>query len=361
MFLTYDENDGFFDHVVPPTPPQSRSEGISTVPTTNEIFTGSPQYPTSSYPAGPYGLGVRVPMIVISPWSKGGYVNSEVFDHTSLIRFIEKRFGAKNPELIEPNITQWRRAVTGDLSSTFNFANPNDSVVPLPSTKAYIPPDNNRHPDYVPTPPADQALPVQEPGIRPARALPYELYVTGQASLSENSLRLFFANAGKAGAVFQVRSGNTGNPPGGPWTYTVSPGTDISDLWQYQPNQKYDLSVYGPNGFFRTYRGHTSGSGMANLDVAATYNARDLSITLDIQNLGLHEVTVSVKDGYTGEKSSHVLGVSKSFQKTWSLVEFFGWYDLLVTADGYLYFERHLAGHIENGEDSTTDPAIAAS
>src|SRR5579863_10308859 len=116
FILTYDENDGFFDHIVPPTPPQSRAEGISTVATTNEIFPGD-----SSYATGPYGLGVRVPMIVISPWSKGGYVNSQVFDHTSLIRFVEQRFGP-----LEPNITPWRRAVTGDLTSAFNFRNPND-------------------------------------------------------------------------------------------------------------------------------------------------------------------------------------------------------------------------------------------
>src|SRR5580692_11102765 len=89
----FDENDGFFDHMVPPTPPQSRTEGISTVETTNELFTGAPSYPVSEFPAGPYGLSVRVPMILISPWSKGGWVNSEVFDHTSLIQFVEKRFG----------------------------------------------------------------------------------------------------------------------------------------------------------------------------------------------------------------------------------------------------------------------------
>src|SRR5215472_11652606 len=85
----FDENDGFFDHLVPPTPPRSRAEGISTVGTANELFEGveGSDYPPERFVAGPYGLGVRVPMIVISPWSKGGWVNSQVFDHTSLIRF----------------------------------------------------------------------------------------------------------------------------------------------------------------------------------------------------------------------------------------------------------------------------------
>ncbi len=116
FFLCYDENDGFFDHVVPPTVPASKAQGLSTVDTVNEYFEGN-----SEYPAGSIGFGVRVPMLVISPWSKGGYVSSEFFDHTSLIRFIEQRFGPHNPKLVEPNITPWRRAVSGDLDFGIQF------------------------------------------------------------------------------------------------------------------------------------------------------------------------------------------------------------------------------------------------
>src|SRR5579862_667932 len=119
VFLMFDENDGLFDHVVPPTPPQSKAEGRSTIDLSNEIFAGN-----ADFAAGPYGLGVRVPMVVISPWSKGGWVSSELFDHTSLIKFVEQRFGGGG-HLREKNITPWRRAVTGDLTSTFNFKTPN--------------------------------------------------------------------------------------------------------------------------------------------------------------------------------------------------------------------------------------------
>jgi phospholipase C len=161
FFLAYDENDGFFDHMVPPTPPESRAQGTSTVSTANEIYPGS-----TENPSGPYGLGIRVPMIVISPWSKGGWVNSEVFDHESLIQFIERRFCPDYSGLREQNITEWRRAVCGDLTSAFDFAAPNGTTVSLPSTIGYAPPDNKRHPDYKPKPPVDQALPVQEAGIR---------------------------------------------------------------------------------------------------------------------------------------------------------------------------------------------------
>ena len=119
LFINYDENGGFFDHMVPPSPARDSKEGQSTVSTVNEYFAGD-----GVHVAGPYGLGVRVPMLVVSPWSKGGYVNSQVFDHTSVIRFLEARFGQDHPELIEQNITPWRRAVVGDLTSAFNFARP---------------------------------------------------------------------------------------------------------------------------------------------------------------------------------------------------------------------------------------------
>jgi phospholipase C len=135
LFLTYDENDGFFDHMVPPTPP-FEGRGQSTVDAGIEIFAGRP-----GNPRGPYGLGVRVPMIVISPWSKGGWVCSELFDHTSLIRFIERRFAPGRPDLIESNITGWRRAICGDLTNAFDFEEHDSRMVTLPDTAAYEPSD----------------------------------------------------------------------------------------------------------------------------------------------------------------------------------------------------------------------------
>jgi len=128
FIINYDEADGSFDHIVPPTPPQTPAYGASTVSIENEIV-------TDSTPTGPIGLNSRAPFLAISPWSKGGYVNSQVFDHTSVIQFIEKRFG-----VFEKNITPWRRAVAGDLTSVFNFLNPNEEPFTLPSTAGYLPP-----------------------------------------------------------------------------------------------------------------------------------------------------------------------------------------------------------------------------
>jgi phospholipase C len=353
LLLTWDENDGFFDHKVPPTPPQARAQGISTVPTTNEIFPGN-----SSYQAGPYGLGVRVPMLVISPWSKGGYVSSEVFDHTSIIRFMEARFAEDNPALIESNITPWRRAVAGDLTSAFDFRNPNSKVVALPATASYQPPNQNRYPDYVPPVPVDQSMPAQEPGTRPARPVPYELSVCGQANFADGTFSIEFANAGKT-AVFQVRSGNGGL---GPWTYTVANGARITDTWQLTANnlENYDLSVYGPNGFLRAFRGGITGSNTANLLVQTAYDRDGNSITLILSNQGERSVTVALTDAYSGKTVSGKIDSGERVHRTLALGDTFGWYDFTVQVEEDPGFRYQIAGHVETGDESRTDPAIAA-
>jgi phospholipase C len=352
FFLNYDENDGFFDHVIPPTPP-FQGLGKSTVDTTNEIYNQTSAY-YSDYVKGPIGLGVRVPMVVISPWSKGGYVNSQVFDHTSLIRFIETRFGSTYPGITETNITTWRRAVAGDLTSAFNFARPNHGSVSLPSTDTYKPTDNLRHPSYVPTPPTDQSVPAQEPGQRPARALPYELNATGKVNLSNGSFGIRFENTGDAAVVFHVRSGSGS---AGPWSYTVGAGASVSDAWSGQPT--YDLSVYGPNGFFREFKGSLAGSGNAHLDVRSSYNPESLGISLQSHNRSGKTVQVSILDVYSNQTVARSVEGGDSVSHSWSLRLTAGWYDLVITSSD-ASFQQHLAGHVENGRDSMSDPAIGA-
>ena len=116
-------------------------------------FGNSAQSGNPAQPGGPYGVIPRVPMIVISPWSRGGWVNSELFDHTSLIRFIEKRALARQAtELRESNITPWRRGVAGGPHSAFNFTAPDDAGLccqALPPTGRL---NRANHPDYSPSP-----------------------------------------------------------------------------------------------------------------------------------------------------------------------------------------------------------------
>ncbi len=355
FFLMYDENDGLFDHVVPPTPPTSRAQGLSTVPLTNEIFAGN-----SQFASGPYGLGMRVPMIVISPWSKGGWVSSEVFDHTSLIQFVERRFGHQYPGLTESNITPWRRAITGDLSATFDFRSPNAAGVSLPPTAGYEPPDRDTHPDYVPALPAVQGLPKQEPGVRPARPVPYDLNAGADVSCSTGTVRLRFVNAGRAAAVFQVRSGVGSD---GPWTYTVGPGASVADTWDPRASGQdaYDLLVYGPNGFLRGFKGTLQAGNAANLDVTSSYDcAGDSGITLVIRNRGAATAMVRTTDAYSTKVTTHVLRPGEVVERHHALDRSHGWYDFTVEVESDPTFRQQLAGHVETGRDTFSDPALGA-
>ncbi len=113
FILTYDENGGFFDHVPPPIPPPG---------TKDELVDGQP-----------IGLGFRVPTMMVSPWSRGGRVNSDVVDHTSTLRFLETRFGVE-----VPNLSAWRRSTCGDLTSTLDLSRADTSVPSLPATAAGV-------------------------------------------------------------------------------------------------------------------------------------------------------------------------------------------------------------------------------
>lgn len=129
LFVTFDENGGFFDHVPPVTaPPGTPGEFITAPPVPDPTVLGTPPI------SGPIGLGFRVPMLVISPFSRGSFVSSDLFDHTSILRFLETRFGAE-----VPNLSAWRRATVGDLTTAFNFATPDNSIPNLPSTLPAIP------------------------------------------------------------------------------------------------------------------------------------------------------------------------------------------------------------------------------
>jgi len=162
LFVTYDENDGFFDHVAPPFAPPG---------TPGEYLSVSPLPPDAQGVSGPLGLGFRVPMLVVSPFSRGGYVSSDVFDHTSQIKFLETRFGIR-----ANNISAWRRSTVGDLSTTLHMKSASVHVPPLPSTSHYraealgaqgcTPGDiNETSTDQGAYPlPATQTMPTQEPG-----------------------------------------------------------------------------------------------------------------------------------------------------------------------------------------------------
>ncbi|WP_255948340.1 phosphocholine-specific phospholipase C [Streptomyces odontomachi] len=341
LLITYDENDGFFDHVVPPHPPSSSAQGASGVDVTGELYgTEAPL---------PYGLGPRVPMLVVSPWSTGGRVCSQVFDHTSVIRFIEQRFG-----VAEPNISPWRRAVCGDLTSAFDFAGSDTAVPALPDTSGYRPADHDRHDDYVPTPPADPALPRQESGTRPALPLPYDLAADATVS-GPGALRVDFASRGAAGAAFHVTSAAE---PDAPRTYTVAAGGQLSGTFAADPRDgTYDVSVHGPNGFWRQFTGVATEAGP---EVHVRHRAQGTQVELVLTNDAGRAVELTVDQGHGGVRAAR-LRVAAGRRTVHTVPTTDGWYDLTVTSADGGGFVRRLAGHVETGRISTTDPALGRS
>jgi len=150
LFMTWDENGGFFDHVPPPTPPPGTRDEYLTAPRALLSAAGADGV------RGPIGLGFRVGMLVVSPFSRGGLVCSDTFDHTSTLRFLETRFGAEVPHL-----SAWRRAHTGDLTSAFNFAAPPDRRPPTLAPAA-----QTMCSAFTTPPVTDEGIPQQEPGHR---------------------------------------------------------------------------------------------------------------------------------------------------------------------------------------------------
>jgi phospholipase C len=353
LLVMFDENDGFFDHVPPPAPPSKTADGThlgaSTVDTAGEYHLV--RNPTEAKAerdelmGRPYGLGPRVPLYVLSPWSRGGWVNSQVFDHTSVIRFLEKRFG-----VAEPNISPWRRAVCGDLTSAFDFKTPNDTpfAYTLPLTRALADRAAALKDTTVPPTPAAPAIPMQATGPRPSRALPYALRV--EEGARDGRLTLTLANDGAQAAVLHVYDRLRLDQA--PRRYTVEPGKQANDAW---PPGAYDLWLLGSNGFHRHFIGGAPGEDPV-LRVL-TSPTTDL-IGLALRNPGRAAKTLAATpNAYRNAFSPWKMAVppERELRKDLRVKVTGGWYDLSIEGDGYL---RRVAGRLEMGADSISDPAM---
>jgi len=319
LFINFDENDGFYDHIVPPTP----------APGTADEFVGGL----------PIGLGPRVPMMVISPWSRGGWVNSQVFDHTSVIRFLERWTGVK-----ETNISAWRRAVCGDLTSCFDFSRRNPSVPALPDAlKLQAIADATQSKLPTPTPPAigAQVAPRQEPGVRPARPIPYQ--PTANARVT-TAVTLDLANSGAAALSLGVYpNGAT------PAQHLLHPNDRTSVTVPAGSNGRYDIAVHGPNGFLREFAGCITGGGAVEVIVTVVGDAK---LRVAIHNDGTTTATVHVTG--TRPATFHVPAGATVTEDHDIITDGHGWYDIVATVDGNSEFRRRFAGHVENGADTIT-------
>lgn len=254
LFIMFDENDGFFDHMPPPAPPSMQADGKpaghSQVATDGEYHQHFSEADKSlerpDLTGNPYGLGPRVPAYVISPWSRGGYVSSEVMDHTSVIRFLEQRFG-----VMEPNISPWRRAVCGDFISAFDFKTPNNSSLPVfpdPREDARLASELPER--TVPEMPGTMTMPRQEKGRRAQRANLYNINLG--MTPDSSALTLSFINGGKRAAVFHVYDRH--NLDAIPQRFTLDAAGEYSASWQphqHGEDKQFDLQVMGPEGFHR--------------------------------------------------------------------------------------------------------------
>ena len=381
FLVTFDENDGLFDHLPSPAVPSYNLDGTlagkSTVDVRGMYFEtdGSPyndpllarleNLPSVTYPfldprdtisgnVRPWGMGARVPMYVISPWSRGGWVSSQVFDHTSVGQFIEKRFGVTIPA-----ISPWSRAVSGDLTSAFNFVTPNDPSVPtLPDMSDYaaIEAASKKLPT-VSVPGTPEPL-YQESGTRFSRALPYELHTNAHLKAHAQKVTLAFINTGRAGAVFHVYDKKHLDRI--PRRYTVEAGKTLEDDWNVHYDAgNFELLVYGPNGYYRSFKGNVGATEEPVVHVG--YEVSRGGVQLKVRNTLEKPIDITITDNayHLGGPWTHKIRVGDDFEKLIWLATSGNWYDFTITCAQNSGFERRVAGRVETGKDSYSDPVSA--
>jgi phospholipase C len=395
FILTYDENDGYFDHVPPfvpphPTRPESGtvSAGIDPAIEYVELQQELTRKPPEDARESPIGLGYRVPMIIASPWSRGGCVCSQVFDHTSVLRFLEVLLSHKTGRAIEEtNISQWRRTVCGDLTSAFRPA-PNQGELTLPFHDRDDLLTVIHRTQFKPVPARFQqlatsevealrdsaaiveVLPHQEAGTRPSAPLPYELDVNGKLSDDGRQFTIIFEARNKrfekksSGAPF-IAYARHGGSDGQIRNYAVAAGDRLEDAWNLDKFEqgKYDIAVYGPNGFFRQFRGNAEKPKLeiSLNEVSSPMDAHDKSAFIELRLSNLdhrnHVVTLT-ENAYgaptmereipAGEQTKLIIDTGASER----------WYDLSVVVVGFPSFHHRYAGRIETGEWGSSDPAM---
>ena len=402
FILNYDENDGYFDHIppfVPPNPGDSSTGKMSAgLDATGEYVTlqqelDTPGMKPENARESPVGLGYRVPLIVASPWSRGGWVNSEVCDITSVIKLLENFIGKKTGNAIEEtNISPWRRTVCGDLTSVFrpydgekislpDFVDRETHIKSIYNASFKDIPDNFKALSSSETsqlntnPNLSTWMPRQEPGTKPSNALAYQLEVDGSLEMGSDQIGIRFHASrelfGKKGlgAPFQVYARNFRKldsfEPMQVWNFAVKSGDAFHHHWEigdfYQ--KTYDLEVYGPNGFYRRISGKDTDT---RLGIRATYQpdnrfAGTGAVKLHLSNRDSLSVPIRVRDNAYQAGESTFTMVPKA-EKTLLIrtEKNFGWYDFSVFIDGDNSFERRFAGRAEFGKHSRTDPFMGS-
>jgi phospholipase C len=407
FILTYDENDGYFDHVPPFVAPDPRrpetgkcsvgiDSGVEYITLENELRDGVPAKEARS---GPIGLGFRVPMIVASPWSRGGRVCSHVFDHTSVFRFVQDFLNRKTGSNVQENNTSlWRKTVCGHLGMVFQPSQGTDfeKVTPL-ERQPFIKGIYEAKFKDIPTnykalskeeieqcqnqPDASPWMPKQEQGVRPSCALPYQLYAEGALNAETSQFVLKFEARNEifgveaSGSPFnlfiprkQAVLKKAGAPPVfehmGYRSYAVKAGDSLEEVFPLSSFEGgvYHCCVHGPNGFYREHKGNFEDPA---LQVMCEYD-RDqatpgklngkLRLTFRPLKSG-HSLELAIKDHAYGKADLHKkVTTDKEVIITLDQTASHGWYDFSIGVAGNDLYHRRFAGRIETGKDGFTDP-----
>ncbi|WP_431610458.1 phosphocholine-specific phospholipase C [Chryseobacterium sp. 'Rf worker isolate 10'] len=354
FIINYDENDGYFDHVLPFAPPVNPSqpvdmngkEGVEYVDKSQE-YMSNPSLKSYEKVEGTVGLGYRVPMIIASPWTKGGFVNSEVSDHTSVLQFLEKFIMKKFKKNVHvDNISDWRRAVCGDLTSAFNSSSVKAPQMDYLDQKDYAKTINAAKNKPVPNLKwyseneiQENLLEIQERGLKPSNPLPYNFHVNLEGeqikmtNLKENGVPLL---------VYDRTQFDSNNYH---FSYALYSKQELSHAVH---SGAYDYEIFGPNGFFRKFKGQN----IPELEVILVNLALKSQIELTVRNHKKNTVSLQLEDLYG--KIKKTIAVQKPEEKIIiDLDKNKGWYDLKLTLNDHLW---HFAGRIETGKVSVSDP-----
>lgn len=356
FILNFDEAGGFFDHMPPPVPPVGDYRGYSSVPLDGETKVWGPDA-EQVHGAHPIGLGIRTPTVIVSPWSRGGAVCSQLFDHTSVLRLMEERFGVR-----EPNISAWRRSVCGDLTSAFDFAAPHadTSSLAFPSTADFQQRVTQSLAGAANAIPPRQGPGRQMEGRRRHRALPYRFHAEGRVT-PEGRLHITMVNAGKPGVTFTVHDNHDKHEP---WHYTIGGGDSFaSEQWHDDGLAgAYDLTLAGPNGYMRRYAGIPAAAGSRpEAALTETHGQRHAGLILANRGNRPIDFVISMETAYaSAAPATRTVRVAPGEQAEvpLPLEATQGWYDLTVSTPDDPAFLRRFAGKVEDGRDGLTDPGI---
>lgn len=410
FILTYDENDGYYDHIPPFTAPdplnKSTGKCSAGVNETGEEFTRREQqmkygWSKAAARSAPVGLGFRVPLIIASPWSRGGKVCSQVFDHTSVLQFLEVFLNGKyGKNLKQETISAWRRTVCGNLTAAFSKFEEGKEKLPFLKMDPFIERIYNAKFTEKPTgykklnreeiasvnrdPASSPLMSHQEEGIRPACPLPYELYADGLLSSDKKSFQVIMQAQKEAFGVSASGSPFKIYAPGNylslsaneqqkktfesarSWNYAVSAGDTVSDDWRLAgfENERYHLCVYGPNGFFREFKGDATDP---SIIVTCKYERSGLiknklsgNIQVKIQNTDPAQacrVTLS-DNAYKNEPVSRTIAAGETKTIVLDLKKSHQWYDFTLKVEGNEKFSKGYAGRVETGTETFSDPAM---